>query len=119
MEKNDNPNKLYFLIGAGCGVAGTLLLAPRLKEVREEIAGAMFLIGRKFGTEIRDDVVGRAYDALQDITNEIAHTGRKMANTVLEETKERLVIGSERFSEAIEVGKQAYLEEKHKAEQAE
>ena len=116
MEKNHSPNKFYFLIGAGCGVAGTLLLAPRLKEVREEIAGAIFLIGRKLGSEIRDDVVGRAYEALQEITNEIAHTGRKMAATVLEETKEKLIIGSERLSEAIEIGKQAYLEEKNKAE---
>ncbi|MGH7890094.1 MAG: hypothetical protein ACRENF_06045 [Thermodesulfobacteriota bacterium] len=118
MGENHNTSKFYFLIGLGCGVVGTLLLAPRLKEVREEIAGAAFLVASKFGNEIKEEISGRSYEAVRELTSEIAETGQKIAATFIEETKERLIKSSERLSEAINVGKQSYMEEKARRKMA-
>lgn len=96
-EGNDNGNKLlYFVIGGGVGAIIALLFAPRSgKETRELLA--------------QKAIEGKEY------LSSTARSVQEKASGVLDQTKESLNQKRTQISAAIEAGKQAYREEKSKA----
>jgi gas vesicle protein len=96
-EGNDKGSKLlYFVIGGGVGAIIALLFAPRSgKETRE-------LIAQKAGE-------GKEY------LSSTARNVQEKASDVLDQTKETLGQKRSQISAAIEAGKQAYKDEKTKA----
>jgi gas vesicle protein len=97
-EGNSTTSKLaYFLIGGGIGAIVALLFAPRSgKETREFIA--------------QKAVEGR---------DKLSTAGRNLTGTVtsyVEKGKEVVSTQKDQITAAIEAGKQAYREEKAKAQ---
>ena len=96
-EDNGGTQVGFFLAGLGIGAVVALLLAPRSgKETREYIV--------QKAEEGRDFVVTKSEEL------------RKQAEDALEKGKEIVSKQREQLSAALEAGKQAYQEEKAKAQ---
>ena len=96
-EGNGASNFGFFLAGLGMGAILALLFAPRSgKETREYIAGK--------AEEGRDYVKARTEDL------------RRQAEGAVEKGKDLVTKQKELLSAALEAGKQAYQEEKTKAQ---
>ncbi|MDD5544650.1 MAG: YtxH domain-containing protein [Acidobacteriia bacterium] len=96
-EGNDNGSKLlYFVIGGGVGAIIALLFAPRS------------------GKETRELIAHKAVEGKEYLTS-AARNVQEKASGVLDQTKESLTQKRSQISAAIEAGKQAYREEKSKA----
>jgi gas vesicle protein len=97
MSENEKGTKfLYFLVGGGVGAIIALLFAPRSgKETREFLA--------------QKAVEGKEY------LSTTARNVQDKATDVIDQTKETLGQKKTQISAAIEAGKQAYREEKGKA----
>ena len=94
---NGATNLGFFLAGLGLGAVVALLLAPRSgKETRDYIAGK--------AEEGRDYVKARTEDL------------RRQAEGAVEKGKDLVTKQKELLSAALEAGKQAYQEEKTKAQ---
>jgi gas vesicle protein len=109
MAENNGASRLtYFLIGFGLGAVVALLFAPKSgRELREDIAEK---------TRRGWEKAGEAYETARERAKEWVETGREKAAALAEEAKERVAETRERLSAAIEAGRQAYREEKRKAE---
>src|SRR5689334_6088634 len=94
----------YFVIGATVGAVVALLFAPKSgRELREDLADATRKAvdrARETGTQISAKA-GEYYDAASTRAGELATTAR-----------EAVASRGERFTSAIEAGRQAYREEK-------
>jgi gas vesicle protein len=98
MAEENGANKLtYFLIGFGLGAVVALLFAP------------------KSGKELREDIAERTRRGIEK-AGETYETAREKAKEIVQEAKETVSRGKERLAAAVEAGKQAYREEKRKAE---
>ncbi|MFI5173846.1 MAG: YtxH domain-containing protein [Terriglobia bacterium] len=96
-ENNDTGSKvLFFVVGAGIGAVIALLFAPRSGRETRELLAQKAVEGREYLTSTARNV--------QDKTQE-----------VLDQTKETLTQKKSQISAALEAGKQAYREEKSKA----
>ena len=96
-EDNGGSQVGFFLAGLGIGAVLALLFAPRSgKETRDYIV--------QKAEEGRDFVVSRSDDI------------RKQAEDALEKGKEMVAKQREQLAAALEAGKQAYQEEKAKAQ---
>ena len=97
-----------FAVGAAVGAVVALLLAPKSgRELREDIADATRKgvdRARETGSQIGSRA-GEYYDAASQRAGEIAQTAREAAAR-----------RGEQVSAAIEAGKQAYRDEKRRAE---
>jgi gas vesicle protein len=88
---------LYFLLGAFIGAATALLLAPRS------------------GVETRKLVITKAREGVDIVTNKSKAVAEK-ASDYVERGKEILQQQRDQLNAVIEAGKQAYKEEKNKAQ---
>ena len=96
-EGNDRGSKfLYFVIGGGVGAVIALLFAPRS------------------GKETRDLIAQRAVEGKEYLST-TARNAQDKATEVIGQTKENLTQKKSQISAAIEAGKQAYRDEKSKA----
>jgi gas vesicle protein len=99
-DNSSTTSKLaYFLIGGGIGAIIALLFAPRS------------------GKETREMIVQKAAEGKELLSN----TGRNVSGTVttyIEKGKEIVSTQKDQIAAAIEAGKQAYREEKAKAQSA-
>ena len=140
-ETNVSNRLTYFLIGLGIGAVGAFLIVPKLRKnakLREGMEDIASLFTSKLGKELRDrieDVTQNGFRAAHEIANELAEKGRVMAtdfvssaketvpktkeqlSATIEEATDTFIKSMERLWEAIEIAKQAYREEKRKAEQ--
>jgi gas vesicle protein len=96
-EGNGGSKFTYFLAGLGIGAMVALLFAPRSGEETRE------LLTRK-AEEGREYVAGKSKEL------------RKQAEELVEKAKELVNQQKEQLSAALEAGKQAYQEEKSKAQ---
>lgn len=98
----------YFVIGATVGAVVALLFAPKSgRELREDLADATRKgvdRARETGTQLSARA-GEYYDAASARAGELAATAR-----------EAVANRGERFTSAIEAGRQAYREEKRRTE---
>ena len=101
-EGTDHGSKLaYFLAGGGIGAVVALLFAPRT------------------GRETRDIIVQRTAESRERVASATRGTSDKMSDYIekgLEKGKEAVSSQKDQISAAIMAGKQAYEEEKTKAE---
>lgn len=101
-EGTDRGSKLaYFLVGGGIGAIVALLFAPRT------------------GQETRDFIAQRTADGRERVTSATRVTSEKVSDYLdkgLEKSKEAVITQKDQISAAIAAGKQAYQEEKGKAE---
>ncbi len=101
-EGIDHSSKLvYFLVGGGIGAIVALLFAPRT------------------GRETRDIIVQRTAESRERVASATRSTSDKMSDYVekgLEKGKDAVSSQKGQISAAIAAGKQAYEEEKTKAE---
>ena len=95
---------LSFILGGLTGAALAILFAPRSGKETREILGERIREGRERGRQIRDKVVARSREMLDD------------AQDFVEEQRETLTRKKERLAAAVEAGRQAYKEEKEKGE---
>jgi gas vesicle protein len=96
-DSNTGEKALYFILGAMIGAATALLLAPRS------------------GLETRKLIASKAREGADIITNRTKTVVGKTSEYV-ERGKELLQQQRDQLSAAIEAGKQAYREEKDKAQ---
>jgi gas vesicle protein len=94
---------LAFLLGGLTGAALAILYAPRTGSETREIIGERFREGAERGRELRERVVGRGREAIED------------ASDYVEKKRETMTKKKDRIAAAVEAGKQAYREEKEKA----
>lgn len=130
----------YLLIGGGIGAMLALLFAPKSGvELRGDIADATrkgvekgketaSLVGEKANEyyEVSRDKAGELYDAAQEKAGEIYSTATEKASGLFDSAQSKVseltdkakdaTGGGNPISEAIEAGKEAYKEEKHKLE---
>src|SRR3954451_19897137 len=93
---------LAFLLGGLTGAAVALLYAPRSgKETRDLLSERVRETAER-GREIKDQAVGRGRAIIDD------------AQQYVERQKQELESRKDRFTAAVEAGKQAYREEKQK-----
>jgi gas vesicle protein len=101
-EGTDCGSKLaYFLVGGGIGAIVALLFAPRT------------------GRETRDIIVQRTAESRDRVASATRSTSDKMSDYIekgLDKGKEAVSSQKDQISAAIAAGKQAYEEEKTKAE---
>lgn len=96
-DGSDRGSKLlYFVIGGGVGAIIALLFAPRS------------------GKETRQLIAQKAGESKEYLSN-AARNVQEKANEVLDQTRETLTQKKSQLSAAIEAGKQAYRDEKTKA----
>lgn len=95
---------LSFILGGLTGAALAILFAPRSGRETREILGERIRDGRERGRQIRDKVVTRGREILDD------------AQDFVEEQRETLTRKKERLAAAVDAGRQAYKEEKDKGE---
>jgi gas vesicle protein len=93
---------LAFLLGGLTGAALALLYAPRSgKETRDLLSERVRETAER-GRELRDQAVGRGRALVDEATQYV------------ERQKQELENRKERFTAAVDAGRQAYREEKHK-----
>lgn len=93
---------LAFLLGAATGAALALLYAPRSGEETRELLNEKLRETADRGREAREQLVTRGRQLLDE------------ANTYVERQKAAVEERKERFTAAVEAGRQAYREEKAK-----
>lgn len=93
---------LSFLIGGLTGAALAILFAPRSGRETRELLGEKFREGAERTKEVRDKVVDRSREMLDQ------------ASDYVEKQREGISSRKERLATAIEAGRQAYREEKEK-----
>jgi gas vesicle protein len=93
---------LYFLLGGLTGAAIALLYAPRSGRETRELLGEKLREGAEKGRELRDTLVSRSREMLDD------------AGEYVERQKENLESRRERLAAAIDAGRKAYRDEKEK-----
>jgi len=93
---------LSFLLGGLTGAALAILFAPRSGRETREMLGDRFREGAERSREVRDKVVGKGREMLDD------------ASEYVEKQREGMTSRKERLAAAIEAGRQAYREEKDK-----
>jgi len=94
---------LAFLLGGLTGAALAILFAPRSGKETRELLGERFREGTERGRELRDRVVSRGREILDDTSGYV------------EKQRENLERKKDRIAAAVEAGRQAYREEKEKA----
>jgi gas vesicle protein len=107
-ESDAGTRLTYFVIGATVGAVVALLFAPKSgRELREDLADATRKgvdRARETGAQISAKA-GEYYDAASARAGELAASAREVVER-----------RGERFSAAIEAGKQAYRDEKRRTE---
>jgi gas vesicle protein len=93
---------LSFLLGGLTGAALAILFAPRSGRETREILGEKFREGAERSREVREKVVGKGREILDQ------------ASDYVDKQKEGITSRKERLAAAIEAGRQAYREEKDK-----
>lgn len=93
---------LAFLLGAATGAVLALLYAPRSGEETRELLNEKLRETAEKGREAREQLVNRGREFLDE------------ANTYVDRQKAAVEERKERFSAAVEAGRQAYREEKAK-----
>lgn len=93
---------LSFLLGGVAGAALALLYAPRTGRETREYLGGKLREGAERGRELRDQAVERGRSFLDD------------AGGFVDKHREAIDDRKERFSAAVEAGRQAYREERNK-----
>jgi gas vesicle protein len=124
MAENDSTSSAvdrltYLLIGAGIGATVALLFAPKSgRELRTDLADASHRGldytkdgARKIG-ERATEVYGQAAQKATDLYG----TTAEKAQNLVEAGKETISAKREQLHHAIEAGKEAYVEEKHRAQ---
>jgi gas vesicle protein len=104
---------LSFLLGGITGAALALLYAPRSGRETREILGERLREGAERGRELKDQAVekGRA------LKEQAMGKGRAIlddASEYMEKQRDALEERKDRFTAAVEAGRQAYREEKAK-----
>ncbi len=94
---------LAFLLGGLTGAALAILYAPRTGTETREILGDRIREGAERGRELREKVVGRSREAVDE------------ASDYVDKKRETLSKKKDRIAAAVEAGKQAFREEKDKA----
>lgn len=107
MSDDSNANAsgvvLSFLLGGLTGAALAILFAPRSGRETREMLGERLREGTERGRELRERVVNRGREILDD------------ASGFVQEQRESLEHQRERLAAAVEAGRQAYREEKTKS----
>src|SRR5919201_6848448 len=107
-ESDAGTRLTYFVIGATVGAVVALLFAPKSgRELREDLADATRKgvdRARETGAQLSAKA-GEYYDAASTRAGELAASAREAASR-----------RGERFSAAIDAGRQAYREEKQRTE---
>jgi gas vesicle protein len=93
---------LAFMLGGLTGAALAILFAPRSGRETREMLGEKFKDGAERTREVRDKVVDRGREMLDQ------------ASDYVEKQREGITTRKERLATAIEAGRQAYREEKDK-----
>jgi gas vesicle protein len=93
---------LSFLLGGLTGAALAILFAPRSGRETREILGEKFREGAERSREVREKVVGKGREILDQ------------ASDYVDKQREGITSRKERLAAAIEAGRQAYREEKDK-----
>ena len=94
---------LSFLLGGVAGAALALLYAPRTGRETREYLGEKIREGAERGRELRDQALERGRSFLDD------------ASGFVDKQRDALDDRKERFTAAVEAGRQAYREERNKA----
>ena len=94
---------LSFLLGGVAGAALALLYAPRTGRATREYLGEKLREGAERGRELRDQAMERGRSFMDD------------AGGYVDRGREALDDRKERFTAAVEAGRQAYREERNKA----
>ncbi len=137
-EESSAGTKLtYLLIGGGIGAILALLFAPKSgQELREDIADVTrkgiekgketaAVVGERAGEyyEVTRDRAGEIYSTAQERAGELYSTAqekvgelKEKATNLTERAKEAAAGSTNPFSDAIEAGKEAYVEEKNRLE---
>src|SRR5262252_9367251 len=93
---------LAFLLGGLTGAALALLYAPRSGKETRDLLGERMRETAERGRELKDQAIGRGRAMVEE------------AQQYVERQKQELENRKERFTAAVEAGKQAYREEKQK-----
>jgi gas vesicle protein len=93
---------LAFLLGGLTGAALALLYAPRSGKETRDLLGERMRETAERGRELRDQAIGRGRALVDE------------AQQYVERQKQELENRKERFTAAVEAGRQAYREEKQK-----
>jgi len=101
-DSNASSVILAFLLGGLTGAAVALLYAPRSGQETRDLLSERMRETADRGRELKEQAVGRGRALVNDAT------------TLLERQKQELESRKERFSAAVEAGRQAYREEKQK-----
>lgn len=94
---------LSFLLGGVAGAALALLYAPRTGRETREYLGERLREGAERGRELKDQAVEKGREMLDDASGFVDRQ-----RGAIDERKER-------FTAAVEAGRQAYREERNKA----
>ena len=101
-DSNASSVILAFLLGGLAGAAVALLYAPRSGQETRDLLSERMRETADRGRELKEQAVGRGRALVNDATNYV------------ERQKQELESRKERFSAAVEAGRQAYREEKQK-----
>jgi gas vesicle protein len=101
-DSNASTVILAFLLGGLTGAAVALLYAPRSGQETRDLHSERMRETADRGRELKEQAVGRGRAMVNDATNYV------------ERQKQELESRKERFSAAVEAGRQAYREEKQK-----
>jgi gas vesicle protein len=93
---------LAFLLGGLTGAAVALLYAPRSGKETRDLLNERVRETADRGRELKEQAVGRGRALVDE------------ASQYVERQKQELESRKERFTAAVEAGRQAYREEKHK-----
>jgi len=100
--ESSSSHLLCFLLGGLTGATIALLYAPRSGRETREMLGDKFREGVEKGREIKDQVVARSRELLDE------------AGDYVEKQKEGLESRRERLAAAIDAGRKVYRDEKDK-----
>lgn len=109
----------YLIIGGGIGAILALLFAPKSgQELREDIADVTRK-GLEKGREAAGQVgnyAGEYYEVARDKTGELYNTAQEKAGELADRAKDVAARTANPFTAAIDAGKKAYYEEKHRTD---
>ena len=109
----------YLIIGGGIGAILALLFAPKSgQELREDIADVTrkgLEKGREAAGQI-GEYAGEYYEVAKDKTGELYQSAQEKAEALAARAKEAAARTANPFTAAIDAGKKAYYEEKHRTE---
>lgn len=119
-EETSATTKLtYLLVGGGIGAILALLFAPKSgQELRGDIADATRK-GLEKGKEtaaLVGERAGEYYEVTRDKASNLYQTAQEKAGQLTEKAKEAVASTKNPLSAALEAGKEAYTEEKRRAE---